>query len=232
MLQENIIQLEEANMSTVEYGDKRKTVTARQKIFAAFSLGLIAGILAARLWAWQIALLAAWDVSLIVYLLWTWATVWSMDYSTTASHAVREDPSRALADSIMLFVVVGSLVAVGFMLVESSSFTRALQLLGIAFSLASVILSWITLHTLFMLHYAEEYYRSPRGGVDFGDTKNPTYHDFAYLALTIGMTFQVSDTQLSRKKIRRIALKHALLSYIFGTLIIAATVNLVAGLGK
>ena len=83
-----------------------------------------------------------------------------------------------------------------------------------------------------MLRYARLYYRDRPGGVSFNEQDPPVYSDFAYLALTIGMTFQVSDTDLQAKEIRRLALRHALLSYVFGTLIIATTVNLVAGLGK
>lgn len=155
-----------------------------------------------------------------------------MDGSETEAHALREDPSRAVADKVMLLALVGSLAAVGFMLASSSGESGATQLLSVGFSVLSIVLSWLMLHTLFMLHYAEQYYVVPKGGVDFGVTKSPTYCDFAYLAFTVGMTFQVSDTALSAKNLRKTALKHELFSYIFGTFIVAATVNLVAGLGK
>jgi uncharacterized membrane protein len=88
------------------------------------------------------------------------------------------------------------------------------------------------IHTVYALRYAEIYYRDPVGGVDFGDTKSPVYADFAYLAFTLGMTFQVSDTTLSRREFRAAALRQALLSYLFGTIIIATTINLIAGLGR
>jgi uncharacterized membrane protein len=68
--------------------------------------------------------------------------------------------------------------------------------------------------------------------VDFNEDDAPDYRDFAYLAFTIGMTFQVSDTTLQTSEIRRTALRHALLSYVFGAVVIATTINLVAGLGK
>lgn len=70
------------------------------------------------------------------------------------------------------------------------------------------------------------------GGIDFNESSAPSYPDFAYLALTIGMTFQVSDTALSTNAFLRLALRHALLSYMFGTLIIATTINHIAGLGR
>jgi len=76
------------------------------------------------------------------------------------------------------------------------------------------------------------YYIDEDGGIDFNEPDPPTYLDFAYLAFTIGMTFQVSDTDLTHKVIRATALRHALLSYLFGAIIVATTINLVAGLTK
>jgi uncharacterized membrane protein len=76
------------------------------------------------------------------------------------------------------------------------------------------------------------YYEGAEGGVNFHQDEPPSYRDFAYLALTLGMTFQVSDTDLRTTAIRATALRHALLSYVFGTVILAATINLIAGLGS
>jgi uncharacterized membrane protein len=86
-----------------------------------------------------------------------------------------------------------------------------------------------SVHAVFTLRYAHLYY-SEGGGIDFNDDADPDYHDFAYLALTIGMTFQVSDTNLTTKAIRRTATRHALVSYLFGAIIIAMVINVVAGL--
>ena len=101
-----------------------------------------------------------------------------------------------------------------------------------ALSIGSVALAWSCVQTVYALRYGRLYYSKPIGGIDFHGERSPDYVDFAYLALTIGMTFQVSDTDLQTKPIRRLALRHALLSYTFGALIVASTVNLVAGLGK
>jgi Protein of unknown function (DUF1345) len=93
----------------------------------------------------------------------------------------------------------------------------------------SVALAWMSVHTVYVLRYARLDYSPPDRGIDFhGDT--PDYLDFACLGLTIGMTFQVSDTDLTGKRVRRTALHHALRSYIFGTVILAITVSSVAAL--
>ena len=85
---------------------------------------------------------------------------------------------------------------------------------------------------MFTLKYARLYYSGTPGGIDFNDSGAPDYADFAYLAFTIGMTFQVSDTNISSKQIRRTALRHAWLSFPLGAVIIATAINLVSGLAK
>jgi uncharacterized membrane protein len=94
----------------------------------------------------------------------------------------------------------------------------------------SVVLAWVVVHTIFTLRYARIYYGGPDGGVDFNEKAAPDYADFAYLAFTIGMTFQVSDTDLTSKAMRRTALRHALISYLFGAVIIGLIINVVASL--
>jgi uncharacterized membrane protein len=95
---------------------------------------------------------------------------------------------------------------------------------------ASVALSWTVVQTLFTLHYARLYYTHPAGGIDFNQEAPPRYADFAYLAFTVGMTFQVSDTALGSSALRAATLRQALLSYLLGAVILATTINLVAGL--
>jgi uncharacterized membrane protein len=125
-----------------------------------------------------------------------------------------------------------SLVAVGLVLVRASHETGLDRGLLVGVCVLSIVLAWSTVHTVYTLRYASLYYRGGEtGDVDFNEASSPSYPDFAYLALTIGMTFQVSDTDLRSTAFRRLALRHALLSYMFGVLIIAATINLIAGLG-
>ena len=91
-------------------------------------------------------------------------------------------------------------------------------------------LSWLTVHTLYLVRYGDQYYGDPIGGIEFNDDEQPDYRDFAYLALTIGMTFQVSDTTLKSKAMRRLAIRHALLSFLFVAVIGALTINTVGAL--
>ena len=87
-------------------------------------------------------------------------------------------------------------------------------------------------HTVYTLKYARLFYQGTPGGIAFNEPEPPQYTDFAYLAFTIGMTFQVSDTDLQDKDVRRTVLHHAWISFPLGAVIIAASINLVAGLAK
>jgi uncharacterized membrane protein len=215
----------------ITYGGNRKTSSARTKVIVAGLVGIVVAVLVVMLKNWQLAPLLAWDAAAIVYLVWIWLTIGRMDPKTTRHFAIREDPSRATADVIVTVASLGSLAGVGLILLQSGSSHGAAQLLQIGLAVISVVISWITVHTLFALRYAELFYKGKTGGVDFG-AYPPSYQDFAYLAFTLGMTFQVSDTVIQNQDIRRSALRHALLSYVFGTVILASTINLVAGMSK
>jgi uncharacterized membrane protein len=95
-----------------------------------------------------------------------------------------------------------------------------------------VFLSWALVNTVFALKYARRYYSGGDGGIDFGHPELPAYSDFAYVAFTVGMSFAIADTQVADTSIRKVALWHALLSYLFGTIVIAGAVNLVTNLGQ
>jgi uncharacterized membrane protein len=99
-----------------------------------------------------------------------------------------------------------------------------------AAGVATVALSWAVVHTVFALRYAHEYYTPPVGGIDFKSRELPDYRDFAYVAFTVGMTFQVSDTDIQRRETRRTVIRHALISYLFGAVILAVVVNVIATL--
>ncbi len=173
-----------------------------------------------------------WDAAAAVYIIWLFATVFQLDCHQTAKRASAEDPDRFTVDALMALASVVSLAAVAMALVESGRTEGAAKIILFITCFASVALSWTLVHMTFTLRYARHYYASPKGGVDFNSPEDPSYLDFAYLSFTVGMTFQVSDTNISKSIIRHTILRHALLSYLFGTCILATTINLVAGLSK
>jgi len=176
-----------------------------------------------------LATLAGWDVAALVFLCWVWSTVPVDDAAAAARIAQAEDASRTGSEAVLVGAGVASLVAVAYTLVEAGRSDEPARALLTGLAIASVTLAWACVQTVYALRYARVYYSEPVGGIDFHGER-PDYLDFAYLALTIGMTFQVSDTDLTLRRTRRTAVHHALLSYVFGTVIVALTINIVAGL--
>jgi uncharacterized membrane protein len=209
--------------------DSRSGLAARRVVVGA-SGGVVAAALALLDGtSWSVAALFAEDVAAVVFLTWVWATIVRADAASTGRLARSEDASRAAAEAVLLGAGAGSLLAVVFTLGQAGRAAAPDRGLLVALALVSVALAWTSVHTVYLLRYARLYYSPPEGGIDFHG-EDPDYVDFAYLALTIGMTFQISDTDITAKRVRRVALHHALLSYVFGTIIVAITVGSVAGL--
>ena len=172
-----------------------------------------------------------WSMLSAVIVVWTLLAVWSLDGDATAALATRADESRAVANVLLTLAAIASLVSIGFALVKAAQSKGTPEAVLTALAILTVVLSWAMVHVIYALHYAHLYYSAGEGdGIDFNRDPEPDYHDFAYVAFTIGMTFQVSDTNLTAKPIRRAALRHALLSYLFGVVVIAMAINGVAGL--
>ena len=207
-------------------------VSARTRLVTSLMVGLAVGVLTGVMGAWQFGLLVGWMAASAVFVAWMWATIWPMDGESTARHALREDAGRTATDVGVVAAAVASLGAGGLLLLGDSSAGAATKDVHAALGVVSVGLAWGTVHTLFTARYARLYYSATPAGVDFNQDAPPRYSDFAYLAFTIGMTFQVSDTDLTSDDVRVEALRHALLSYLFGAVIIATMINLVAGLSK
>ena len=217
---------------TVKLTPKVAVPHAWVKLAFSVALGLVVGAIAGAVISDTIAPLVAWDTIVLTYVVTTWVQVLKFSPELVKIHAVREDTSRVVADIILITASIASLGAVVVLLVAARQASGATQFGLALLGVLSVVASWLMIHTTYALKYAEIYYTTPLGGVDFGDPEPPIYADFAYLSFTIGMTYQVSDTNLKIREFRTMALKQALLSFILGTVIIATTINLIAGLGK
>jgi uncharacterized membrane protein len=203
---------------------------ARKRLLAGVGAGIAAAAAALVAGAsWSVAALSFSDAAAVAYVALVAVTVTGADGAATARLARAEDSSRAASEAILVGAGAASLIAVGFTLAQASDAGSPGEGLLTALAIGSVALAWTSVHSVYMLRYARLYYSQPEGGIDFHG-EQPDYTDFAYLALTIGMTFQVSDTDLTDRRMRRSALHHALLSYVFGAVIVAIVVSSVAGL--
>jgi uncharacterized membrane protein len=203
--------------------------SANLRVGVSFVLGVVAGPIAGFFVPWQLAELIAFDVAALAQLLWVWSTIAGLDGEQTSRIATREDNSRVLASVMVVSAALVSLVGVGLVLIKSKKVDTAMEVAMTVVAVGTVVLAWWTVHTAYLLRYAHLYYRGEDGGVEFGEDPMPDYRDFLYLALTVGMTYQVSDTDITDRMIRRQITHHALLSFVFGTVIIGLTINVMAG---
>ena len=199
------------------------------RVLACAALGVVvAGALVAFA-PWEVTVLAGWIVAASAFAARTWMHIRSLSGEETAAVALREDSSRATAHVLVNGASVVSLVGVGVTLAEASGTSGGRRVVLSAAAVLTVAASWVLVQTVFTLRYAHTYYTPPIGGIDFNaDDEAPNYLDFAYLAFTIGMTFQVADTDLTTNRMRRLVRRHPLLAYLFGAVILAMTINVAA----
>ena len=194
--------------------------------------GILAAIAAGLFLGWEYAPTTGWAVACVIYIAWVWGTIAGLDDQATAQKARTEDPTSRVSELLTILASVLSLGAVIILILVARDAHGVTKVLVPILALVSVALSWGLVHTLFTLRYARLYYEGKAGGVDFNEPGTPRFVDFAYLAFTIGMTYQVSDTNITQFQIRALALRQGLLSYLFGAIILGATINLVAGLAS
>ncbi len=154
----------------------------------------------------------------------------SHDAPATREKVAGRDGDAAWYDVVVIVVGLAALFGVGVLLIATKAKGTELvfdALVGIF----AVGVGWLCVHTVYTLRYARLYYASPAPPIDFNQSEDPQFSDFAYFSFNLGMAYQVSDTNLSSSAVRRVVLGHTLLAYLYGTIIIASTINLVVGIG-
>ena len=212
--------------------DKPTSLAAR-RIVVMLVIGAVGAAITGLTTSWWYAGAVGWIAACITYILWVWIHLWPLDSDEIRAHATRDDPGIVSSDLLVLSASVASLAAVALVLIRASNSSGGAAVAISAVAMVSLALSWFLIHTLYAQRYAREYYAHPEGGIDFpsDDDADPIFSDFAYLAFDLGQTYQISDTTLRSTKLRRVVLRHTLLSYLFGTVILAAAINVVVGLG-
>ena len=178
-----------------------------------------------------------WDVFALSFIICSWVVFFTRPVADIIKQANKEDGSKLF---VMISILVSSFASMFtvLLLVISKNQPANRVLISIILAISGMMVSWIMVHTIFTFHYAHMYYfktqdDTPGGeALDFPGEKKPDYLDFAYFSFVIGMTFQVSDVEISSRIIRRMALAHALLAFALNTFVVALTINLIAGLKK
>jgi uncharacterized membrane protein len=203
-------------------------LSATARLVGAVIVGAVVGIAVAVATDPPLGVLAGIAATETFFVIEGWLVLWPMNADATQRNVGRED-LRPLADELVVVAVaVCGLVAIVVLLLRHKAIY---EIPAAAVALGGVFMAWAALHLMYATRYAHFYYaRPPAGGIDFNSDEPPAYRDFLYFSHNLGMTYQVSDTAVSSSMIRATVLRHSLLSYVFGTSILATTVNLVTGI--
>jgi uncharacterized membrane protein len=197
------------------------------RLAGAVAVGTVIGVVVAFVAAALLGVLVGIGATATVFVAAGWAVLWPMDATATQRNVRREDFRPVAEEIVIVAAALGGLVGIVVLLLLSGSGTgRA----AAGAAPGGVFMVWAALHLMYATRYAHLYYTDGDGGIDFNSTAPPTYRDFLYFSYNLGMTYQVSDTDVSSAGIRAIVLRHCLLSYVFGTVILATTINLVTGI--
>src|SRR5271156_4993012 len=188
------------------------------RIGIAAAVGVAAAAVVGTTAGWRYAPAAGWIATAAVYLIGVWASIAKMSAVAIEIVVQQRHPRRRPADTIVLIASVASLGGVGYLLVASTA-KGPDAAIAAAVGFLSVVASWLTVHAVYTIRYAVLYYTEPVGGIDFNQDDKPTFADFAYLAFTIAVTYGVTDTALRNCPTRTSVLQHAMMSYLFGTVI-------------
>ncbi|MBI4899681.1 MAG: DUF1345 domain-containing protein [Actinobacteria bacterium] len=203
------------------------------RIGISIAAGVIVGVGVSFLRHPAVAVMAAWAGFATAFTVLTWFAVGRLDAAQTREHAQDNDPNDGMASSLVVIASLASVVGVGFLLAGESHKGQPASPLVAGVGVTAVVASWVAVHTVYVLRYARLYYASDvPTPINFHSTEDPDYQDFAYIAYTVGMTYQVSDPEFHEKRIRHIALRHAIVSYVLGAVILATTINLVVQLAS
>ncbi len=219
-------------------GRPRRIMAGHSRTFAAFAAGVAAWWAIAVTepgWSPQIRAIAGWDVGASAFLVLAVILFAARAPEQMAAEAEAQEDGQWTIFWVMLLGTVFSFAALSIEFSGIKDLPRVERGLHVALVAATLLLSWLLAHMVFTLRYAHEWYdlddrRKTKGGLDFPSDDLPDYFDFLYFAVVIGMTFQVSDVQITSRRLRRLVLLHGLLSFLFNTVIVALTVNLAAGL--
>lgn len=201
--------------------------SAGTRLAISIGLGIVVSV---ALWAVTdhgIALLSGIVVLETVFVISSVVTLWPMSPQQTRDSVSREGFRPGVQEVVVLALAAGSVGGIAVLQVLGQSNVRDV---AAALGLMGVFATWAMVQQLYATRYAHEYYDDPVGGIDFNDDDQQSFRDFMYFSYNLGMTYAVSDNNISTTELRAVVLRHALFSWIFGTVILAATINLVTGI--
>lgn len=208
-----------------------RLVRAQPRLFASFGVfvAIAATLSAVTNWRLSPRLLVGWDIGIGLYLVLAFHMMAGSDVHSIRRRAAGQDEGKF---AMLVLTVAAALASLGAIVAELSSTLNAgaRQPTQLVLAIATIVLSWAFIHTIFALHYAHEFYDDEGGGgLTFpGPNEEPDYWDFMYFSFVIGMTSQVSDVGVTSKPIRRTVAAHGVFSFVFNVALLALAVNIAA----
>jgi len=211
-----------------------RIIRARPHLFSGVAVGLLAFFLLTPVPRGAIRAVLAFDIGSAMFLSLTASSFFSKQDRDISADAKRQQEGEWSVFALTLIGAVMSFTSI-FLFSGSSSAHKTERGLYLAFVVTTLMLSWLTTHVSFAYRYAHEYYTKndkgdPDGGIEFPNDEKPDYLDFIYFSFVLGMTFQVSDCNVTSKKLRRLATLQGLIGFLFNTVILALSVNIAASL--
>jgi uncharacterized membrane protein len=215
-------------------------VRSRPRLMVSTLVGLLVGAALAvleRAWSPATTFIVAWDVVCLVFLLSALVMMWGVGPDEIRTHSAAQDEGRNAILTIVVGAAAISVWAIGFQLSEAKTEHGLLRSAHVVLAFTTVGLSWLMVQMMFALHYAHEYYDENEDcvghdmkGLAFPGGEPPDYWDFLHFSIIIGVAAQTADIAFTSKELRRIGTFHSLVAFAFNTIVVALTINLLAGL--
>lgn len=213
----------------------KNSICARPHFFSAIAIGCLSDVLLQTFNAlpWATNLLISWNMSIAFYLIMVFKMMFQADHSAMMLRAEQQDESKWI---IMLFVLMALIMCLVAIVMQLSAITKdtPFKIGHFALALLTLASAWLFMHTIFALHYAHDFYIARKhhrnDGLDFPQTKNPTYPDFVYFSYIIGTSAQTADVSITSRSMRLFNLLHAICAFGFNTVILAICINIAASL--
>jgi uncharacterized membrane protein len=211
-----------------------RIITSRPHLFSGAVIGLISFFPLSLIHETAIRAILAFDIGSFIFLALTFASFASTKERDISKVAMRQQEGEWSVFALTILGAVMSFTSI-FLFSGAPSSHKEEKGLYLAFVVTTLLLSWLTTHVSFAYRYAHEYYTvdaecGPEGGLAFPNDDKPDYLDFIYFSFVLGMTFQVSDVNITSKKFRRLATIQGLIGFLFNTVILALSVNIAASL--
>ncbi len=209
-----------------------RIIRARVHMLAGILAGIAVYLALTAVQNPSIHAVAAWDSGCIVFLILT-----ALSFARTRDHEISANAKRHEDGewTVFFLTVTGAIMSfAAIILFSSTAQNKANQGFYIGFVATTLAISWLMTNVMFAYRYAHEYYSYDAGGPDFDrgvifpSDDTPDYLDFVYFSFVLGMTFQVSDCNITSKKLRRLATLQGMIGFLFNTIILALSVNIAA----